>query len=162
MFLFVDERVRGEGWEGLLRINTSDSSQGHALFLRPGCRRTLLWPRSCAVNGQHVQAPGPQPAFMVRFFSRRRRERRERNLLRQVRRRCRVSDVKEDGRKDRGEGGGGEEGGGAGGRRERTRTSARFRWERTKSFKTSQVIQHNFHLMVLFLVVANRLKDVLI
>lgn len=68
-------------------------------------------------------------SFMVRFLSRRPGgggggERRERDLLRQVKRRCRVTDAGEDG----GGGGGGE---GAGGRRGvRTRTSARFRWER--------------------------------
>lgn len=99
---------------------------------------------------------------MVRFFSRRRRERRERNLLRQVRRRCRVSDGKEDGKKDRGEGGGGEEGGGGRGRGEKTRTSARFRWERTKTFKTGQGIENTFALMVLLLVVTNSLKDELV
>lgn len=67
---------------------------------------------------------------MVRFFSKGGGgvggARRERDLLRQVRRRCRVTDASQDG------GGGGGGGGGAGGGRSRarTKTSARFRWER--------------------------------
>lgn len=68
---------------------------------------------------------------MVRFFSKGGGgggvggARRERDLLRQVRRRCRVTDASQDG------GGGGGGGGAAGGRsRARTKTSARFRWER--------------------------------
>lgn len=123
----------GGRWEGLLRINTSVTVR-ETLSLRPRCGCTILCHSRC--KRQHVQASGShccitsQQAFMVRFFPQRRRERRERDLLRQVRRRCRVTDVEEVCRKDRGEGRGEEEGGGGRGRGVRSKTTARFRWER--------------------------------
>lgn len=67
-----------------------------------------------------------QSSFMVRFLSKRLSEggeRRERDLLRQVRRQGRVTDAGEDHEKD---------GGGRGRRGVKTRTTARFRWERKK------------------------------
>lgn len=141
MFLFVDKwGRRGEGWEGLLRINTSlwhrKTLSSSVLSVDAPFCVTAVW-----FKRQHVQATGSlcciisQQAFMVRFFSQRRRQRRERDLLRQVRRRCRVSDVEEVCRKDRGEGGGEEEGGEGRGRGVRTRTTARFRWERKKNIE---------------------------
>lgn len=49
MFLFVDKGWRRrEGWEGLLRIITSDSQES-ALSLRPGGGRSVL-SRPCGVQ----------------------------------------------------------------------------------------------------------------
>lgn len=66
---------------------------------------------------------------MVRFFSKRRSdggERRERDLLRQVRRRCHATDAGEE-----------KDGGGGGRKGVRMRTTARFRWER--KYRTEKV-----------------------
>lgn len=141
MFLFVDKwGRRGEGWEGLRRITTSLWQTGkHSSSVLAADAPLCVAAVWCKC--QHVQATAPlccvasQQVFMVRFFSRRRRERGERDLLRQVRRGCRVTNAEEGCRKDRGKGGD-EEGGGGRGRGVRTRTTtARFRWERRKKYE---------------------------
>lgn len=117
----------------LYSINTSSLTH---YIISPVCEHTCV---SCRVSPvwckrQHVSEAVSLPckdSLMVRFFSQRHRERGERSLLRQVRRRCRVTDVEEDRKRD---GGGGGRGKGV-----RSRTRARFRWERRKETSKTSV-----------------------